>query len=605
MSVVPPTPTPEEPSPEAVGLESFHRAGRFLRSILDLDELLRAILEEGLAAVRGTRGFVGLINRMTGELELRIIAGHGWEDLPERYRRPAPPGWSQPYLGAIPIVDEAGCGITVRVILRGAPFVSGDVQSDPDYVMFFPDVRSEIAVPLFNRDGRVIGVINIESERPDAFSQRDLQLLSALSNQAAIAISVANHRLRERALIDIGNDLASATDIEELLGRVVRHAAELLRADDCSLFQLSPAAGRLTLKASGPILQGRVGELTYNVGEGLTGWVAAHETPIRIADVREDERWRGLYPELPTGTIESYLAVPVHTRTGLWGVLRVLRRKPENAIITNEFTARDEMVLTTLARQVGAAITQQTLIMQHVQMERMAAWGEMSARSAHMIGNKVFALKGQLNELEHLAARKALTNTEVLDVVQRAKSAVFTLEEILTEFRDFLMATHIERRPTDPNALVEAAIAESFPKEGSIALETDLAPNLPPVLADAGKITRALSELLENAVLHQKQGGCIRVVTGPWGPEERAAIPQMPFRGAEAVRIEVIDQGPGVPEDNKARLFEPFFTTRAKGMGLGLSIVKGIVDAHQGAIGEFGKEGEGARFVIVLPAHRE
>jgi signal transduction histidine kinase len=597
--------TAPEPAAETVGLESFYRAGRFLGSILDLDELLRAILEEGLAAVRGTRGFVGLINRSTGELELRIIAGHGWEDLPDKYRRPAPPGWSQPYLGSIPIVDEPGCGITVRIILKGVPFVSGDVRRHPDYVMFFPDVRSEIAVPLFNRDGRVIGVINIESEETDAFSQRDLQLLSALSNQAAIAISVANHRLRERALIDIGNDLASSTDTDELFGRVVKHAAELLRADDCSLFQLYADAGRLILKASGPILQGRVGELTYSVGEGLTGWVARHETPIRIADVREDDRWRGLYPELPRDTIESYLAVPVFTRKGLWGVLRVVRRKPANAIITNEFTARDEAVLTTLARQVGAAITQQNLINQQVQMERMAAWGEMSARSAHMIGNKVFALKGQLNELEYLAGRKALTNAEVLDVVERAKSAVFRLEEILTEFRDFLMATHIERRPVDLNELVSAAIAESFPKDGGIALRVEAGAELPPVSADASKMQRAISELLENAVLHQKRGGEICVVTGLWGPEERAQFPQMPFRGGDAVRIEVRDRGPGVPEENKKKLFEPFFTTRSKGMGLGLSIVKGIVDAHQGAILEVGKEGEGARFVIVLPAHRE
>ncbi len=125
--------------------------------------------------------------------------------------------------------------------------------------------------------------------------------------------------------------------------------------------------------------------------------------------------------------------------------------------------------------------------------------------------------------------------------------------------------------------------------------------------ADAGKLRRALSELLENAVNHQPEGGEVRVRVGRWTPEDRELQPGIPFRAEwsrepGALRVEVIDRGPGVPEGNKHRLFDPFFTTRAKGMGLGLSIVKGIIDAHQGAIAEVGREGHGAHFIIVLPA---
>src|SRR4051794_24506961 len=86
---------------EAGELESFYRAGRFLASILDIEELLRAILEEGLAAVRGTRGFVGLVDRSTGELELTITAGQGWDE--HEIRR-------------IPITDGPGQGITTWVV---------------------------------------------------------------------------------------------------------------------------------------------------------------------------------------------------------------------------------------------------------------------------------------------------------------------------------------------------------------------------------------------------------------------------------------------------------------------------------------------------------
>jgi signal transduction histidine kinase len=584
--------TPAKPQgAEAIEMESFFRAGRFLSSILDIDELLKAILEEGLAAVKGTRGFVGLIDRSTGVLNLSITAGQGWDRQPGR---------------SIPITDEPGRGITIWVVTTGIPYVTGDVRRDPHYVMFFPDVRSEITVPLMNRDGRTIGVINIESEEIDAFSQQDLQLLVALANQATIAISVANYRKREAALIEIGNELASSTDMDELLRCVVKRSAELLRADDCSLFQISPDEDRLILRASGEMLARFVGAVTYRYGEGLTGWVAEHGQPARVADVREDDRWRGLYPELPREAIEAYMAVPVFQGQKLWGVLRVVRRKPANSIIRNDFTERDEKLLTTLARQVGAAIRQQTLVGRHLQMERMAAWGEMSARSAHMIGNKVFALKGQLNELEYLAAKPEFSRDDVLDVVQRAKLGVFRLEEILMEFRDFLMATHLDRKPLEINDLVTATVRESFPKAGIVGIHLETTPGLPGVAADASKLRRALSELLENSVHHQPEGGDIYVTTGRWGDEERETHPELVLPGSAGregvIRIDVRDTGPGIPQENKARLFTPFFTTRSKGMGLGLSIVKGIVDAHQGVITEIGREGEGAHFLILLPA---
>ena len=350
--------------------------------------------------------------------------------------------------------------------------------------------------------------------------------------------------------------------------------------------------------------------MTYRIGEGLTGWAIQHAAPVRVANVREDPRWRGLYPALPKEEIEAYLAVPIPARTGTWGVLRVLRRKPANSVIRNDFTEKDETLLGTLARQVGAAITRQALIERQLQMERMAAWGEMSARSAHMIGNKVFALKGQLNELEHLSRQPEFSRESVLEVAERAKQGVFRLEEILNEFRDFLMATHVEHKPADLNELVRAVARESFSKEGPVRIAVETAPDLPPVAADASKLKRALSELLENAANHQQEGGEIRVVTGPWGTAERDIYPQVAFHTpltdeGGAVRIEVIDRGPGIPEQNKRRLFTPFFTTRSRGMGLGLSIVKGIVDAHRGAIAEIGREGEGAHFVIVLPSLRE
>src|SRR5918912_1399613 len=109
---------------EQAELASLLRVGRFLSSILDLNELLRAILEEALDAVGAMRGFVALVDRATGELEVRFTAGSGWDEA-KRHRR-------------IKISDAPGQGITSYVAATGLPYVCADVTADPRYVMYFP-----------------------------------------------------------------------------------------------------------------------------------------------------------------------------------------------------------------------------------------------------------------------------------------------------------------------------------------------------------------------------------------------------------------------------------------------------------------------------------
>lgn len=548
---------------------------------------LARILDVSMRAVGGHRGFLALVNHHTGVLTVAEVAGPDWTEEGRWLR--------------LHLAQETNRGITGHVALTGVPYVCHDVSRDPYYLPFFDDVGSEIAVPIMGGGRHPRGVINIE--RPDlgAFGEESKSRLMAVAQAAATLLGVQRFRARERALIEIGMNLTTTLDVEPLVRKVVDVSAEALHYEDCSVFLLDEQTDTLVLRATRGALAERVGVATYRVGEGLTGWVAEHGQPVRTTSVTSDPRWRGLHLEFPAEEIGAFLAVPILSRGKGLGVLRVLRRASHAPWFDAQFTESDERILSTIASQLGAAVENARSYQKLVRSERMAAWGELSARSAHMIGNRAFALKGDLNELRHLLAElpQSRTHDELVSVAASMGRGIERLEEILREFRDFVLATHIVRSPSDINAIVREAVQETFPKRSPVTLSMELAEGLPAIPGDAGKLKRAFAELVENALSFQPERGALSIRTSL---ADQSDVTRFRLVGGRRyVRIEFRDAGPGVADEMKQRIFRPFFTSRVKGMGLGLSIVQGIIESHQGIIREIGTAGAGACFVVFLP----
>jgi signal transduction histidine kinase len=635
-------------------------------SLAEADELLKSTLDESMHAIGGTRAFLALVDTLSGELVLRFTAGDGWTDDIRRLRvnmRAVKEEQSKnkgegsrnqastlaTSLGMHP--QDNRQGITRHVVVNGRRYWTGDVSKDPYYIGFFDDVKSEVAVPIMARGGGTIGVVNVESPEPDAFTEEHANILSVLARRIAIIIAMAEHQLREEALIAIGRDFNSTADVEIVMEDVVVQATKILRADDCSLFLMDEDGDRLQLAASHGPLSEQAGRSSarYALGEGLTGWVAQHGETIRVGDPRTDPRWKGLFMEAPAGELAAVMAVPVRGHRGMIGVLRVVRhRKGSLYFLPQEFTQADEDVLVTLAGQLAVAIDRTRLLGRLLQAERMAAWGEMSARSAHMIGNAVFGIKGHLNELQYWindllgpqelddeasgastqaadgagagasvgrSSREPSARDEARLLMENTTRGIYRLEEILGEFRDFVLATQLHARPQDINQIMRNVTAESFPRNSNIDLVLNLTPQLPPVSADEAKLKRAFSELIENSIDFQPHGGMLTIRTGLAADETVRELTRQPMNGP-VLQIEFIDHGPGLSEQDRERVFTPFYTRKAKGMGLGLSIVKGIIEAHRGVIREVGQSGElstrsngskaaGAHFVILLPSYVE
>lgn len=556
-------------------------------STTNLGDLLESILERGLEAVHGNRGFIALVDFDKGELVIQCGAGEGWDEQQKSERLKLHTG------------DRKG--ITTLVAATGKPYMTGDVNSDPYYIPHFQDVQSELAVPIIDAYGRTRGVINLESSEKNSFEERHIALIVTLANIASLGLSIDEHRIREQAFVSIGTELAACTDIGDLVSKVVRVTAEMLRFEDCSLFFLDKDRNTLVLEASRGHLSDAVGTAAYRLGEGLTGWIAEHGQPIRTSDPRHDPRWRGLHREFSPDEMAAFLGVPIESSEGVIGVLRTLRRKSKFPWFQNEFTADDESVLVSIATQVGAAVQNLRLMDRVINVERMAAWGDMSARSAHMMGNRLFAIKGDLNELKYqLSQCVKCDRGQINELVDGIQNGAFRLEEMLLEFRDFVMATQLDFEEQDVTAIVKEAVEEFFPRRSAVRLELSLTTDLPKALVDRMKLKRCFAELIENAVSFQLEGGLLRVSTGMATSREARSLCGLSSK-RRYIHIEFADAGPGVPETDKEKIFTPFFTSRAKGMGLGLSIVKGIVEGHHGRICEVGNQGAGARFVIFLP----
>ncbi len=565
----------------------FARLSRLVAAGEPIDVVLLKILEEAVGATGSVRGFLALVDHDRGELDVRYVAGVGWSE--------------DKRLDRLKVSEETGRGITSHVAATARTYCSANVLKDRYYISAFEDVRSELAVPLVDRSHRTRGVINVESVHLDAYDDAHRFTLQSLADLAMIAITIDDHQSRAIALFQVGRELSGFSEADAIMQKVIDLAGDALKFEDCSLFLIDDHTGKLLLRASRGSLRNKVAEAAYDIGDGLTGWTAQTGQCVRVTDPSSDPRWRGRFEEIPAEITGAFMAVPVKSHRGVLGVLRVQRKKSPYKWFPNAFTEDDESVLATIAAQLGIALDNARLIQQLVSTERMAAWGELSARSAHMIGNRVFAIKGDINELEHHLQRRSIDCDTALTLSESIKNGIYLLEEILNEFREFVKAGRLEMETADLNALVTESVLEGFPRNSTIKVQTQLSPSLPPINADPKKLKRCFTELLENSVNFLPEDGHVGVLTAKADSRAKKVLPPGD-RNRTYVLVRFEDNGPGIKREDKPKIFDPFYTSRAKGMGLGLSIVKSIIEGHKGVIVEDGRYGKGARFTILLPA---
>lgn len=224
-----------------------------------------------------------------------------------------------------------------------------------------------------------------------------------------------------------------------------------------------------------------------------------------------------------------------------------------------------------------------------IKAQRMAAWREVARRIAHEIKNPLTPIQLNAQRLRRRYLKKLGEDSEILDsCTSMIVDQVEQLKTMVNEFSKFARMPAANPIPNDLNALVREVISlyENVAKNIDITTSLDL--SAPIMDIDKEQIKRAIVNLIDNAISAVNRKGKVHVSV-KYDPELRMSS------------IEIADNGPGVPLQDRERVFEPYFTKKKKGTGLGLTIVNAIVSDHNGFVRVKGNNWGGATFVIELP----
>jgi signal transduction histidine kinase len=551
-------------------LEVLHRVSNAIHTVRAPQKILRLVLREAVRITRANSGSIVLINPNTGLLDIEAAVG-----LPKKAQR---------------LKLKPGEGVTGWVAQRGQPLRVPDVTADPRYVKARPSVRSELAAPL-EVEGQVMGVLNVDSDRVHAFSEADEELLVALARHSARVLHNAwlleTLRLKTRqleTLVAVGQTIVSAPSLDETLRLITAQGAKLLRGKLCSLLLLDPERRELTLRACHGAGKRYATKPNLPVAESQVGVVVRGKRPLAVLNVQESHRYHHIEVARAEGLV-SLLSVPLLYRGEATGVLNVYTGEQ------HRFDNEEIRLLSALAHLSAIAIEKARLYEKVVdveeqlrQNEKLSALGLLAAEIAHEIRNPLTVMKMLFHSLGLRFDVGDARATDAAVIHEKMEQ----LDKIVERLLRFARTSEPEFQRANLNAIIEDVLLLVRHKLGQqgIELRKKLAEPLAEVPCDPTQIEQVLLNLILNAAQAMPQGGTLTLTTGS---------------DNDRVSFTVGDTGQGMTAEQQSKLFQPFLTTKPSGTGIGLAIVRKIVDTHRGRVEVRSRPGKGTQFRVALP----
>ncbi len=436
-----------------------------------------------------------------------------------------------------------------------------------------------------------------------AFKQVQLHSLRNSLADEESELGDVQARLSELSdLFQLATSLNLQISVDTIIGLIVRRVVATLRAQQASIMLYNPKTELLETRAYYGVEGEYASDAKIRLGEGIAGWVAERLQGVLLND-------RPPHPEIskfykPHRHITSALSVPLRVEDKVVGVLNVNRiSHPE------PFSERQRDILCIFAEHVGSVIERagelERLNSRNRELETAnARLGEVNRLKDVFLSTASHELKTPLTSV--IAYAELLTDHEAALAPDQRKEFLGRLrdeaERLLGLIEDILDLTRLEtgkielkRRPMLLSHLVHSAVETVRPmsEKSRIALAEDYDDGQDMVEVDEVKLRQAVVNLVVNAVKFSPEGGSVLVRT---------------VRDEAGLTIQVTDQGPGVAPEDLAQIFTLFgqglrrASRGTGGLGIGLHLVKRVVEMHGGEVGVTSQIGEGSTFWIRLPS---
>ena len=569
--------TPIHPTISPEQLKRLYQVSKVIHSTLDQQKALDLIVQEAVGLVNATSGSVVLINPIDGFLEIQ--AAHGLS-------------------AGAKLKLRVGEGITGWVAQQGKSAIVSDVSADKRYVPVHKHTRSELAVPL-EINGVLSGVVNVDSDKLEAFDENDLALLTELASQAALVIhntflyekSLIRANLFE-SLITVGQAINSAVDLDEALAAITREAASLMNAKTCALQLLDESFNHLTLVASHGAGEAYLNKPGVDIAESFLGSVVNLKKPLQIENVQTSNAYQQQDIAREEGLV-AMLSIPLVFGGNAIGTLNVY--KEETYIFSN-----DEIHIATALAELSALAIEKARLLERIveseellrQNEKLSALGLLAGEVAHEIRNPLTVLK----MLYHSLGLEFPENDPRAEDVRIMGEKMDQLNTIVEQILTFARNAEPSLKPTDINKLIDdlRILVRRKLAQQNVELEIQPEANLPPVKADGPQLSQVFLNLTLNALESMPNGGTLIIESRTIQLNKGDAAPTH-------VRIEFRDTGCGMDAESRERAFTSLLnTSKPDGAGLGLAIVGRIVESHGGRI-KIKPSDSGTTFSILLP----
>lgn len=566
-----------------------------------LQEICRIIVEEG----GYRRAWVGYPEDGAAGRTVRLAAQVSHNDL---FLEEPTLRWDDSPLGR---------GPTGAAIRTGSRVVVQDCRNHPAYGLWKAfaeryDVASMGAFPLIGRAGAVLGALAVCAGEPDALDGEELDLLQQLADNLSFGICSLRTRAEREALLrnerrahEVADALREAAlavaqtqGLETLLPTLLVQLQRLVPYDGAAIL-LSEPDGALRLAATR-----HPGDGTEEVEYGRMEDDEHLQRVLRlgqaqlIADTASMPGWRPWPVHAP---IRSWIGAPLLYGGAIIGVCLLSSLQPgalsnEHAQLAEAFAAhvasaihnaalfdRVRTANSELERRVEERTSELRQAQERlVRQEKLAVLGQLAGSVGHELRNPLGAIKNAAYYLRLVLNQPDAEVEEMVDILAKETS---TCEAIIHGLLDFARPAAPAWQRADVNeVLLDALCHLSVPPDVVVVDELHSEPLL--VLCDPFQVAQVCGNILRNAFQAMPEGGTLTLRTA--------------YRDG-GISVSISDTGAGIVAENLPRLFEPLFSTRPKGVGLGLAVCKSLVERHGGTIEVFSRVGEGSTFTVWLP----